>query len=69
MFHKLQQHLRDYTIALPDVLSYVTSSVTSVTYVEPVPNASDRMDYRHLFEELVTSVSLYVSLVLNQINA
>ena len=56
MFHNVQQQLRDYTTALPDVLSYVTSSVTSVTYVEPVPTASDRVDYRHLFEELVTAV-------------
>jgi len=56
IFHTVQQQLRDYTLALPDVLSYVTSSVTSVTYVEPVPNASDLIDYRHLFEELVTSV-------------
>jgi len=55
MFHIVQQ-LRDYTLSLPDVLSYVTSSVTSVTYVEPVTNASDLMDYRHLFEELVTAV-------------
>jgi len=52
MFFTEQQQLRDYTSALPDVLSYVTSSVTSVTYVEPVPNASDLIDYRHLFEEL-----------------
>ena len=56
IFHIVQQQLLDYTTALPDVLSYVTSSVTSVTYVEPVPNASDLIDYRHLFEELVTSV-------------
>jgi len=56
MFHIVQQQLRDYTTSLPDVLSYVTSSVTSATYVEPVPNASDLIDYRHLFEELVTAV-------------
>jgi len=56
MFYIVQQQLRDYTIALPDVLSYVTSSVTSVTYVETVPNASDLIDYRHLFEELMTAV-------------
>ena len=56
MFHIVQQQLRDYTTALPDVLSYVTSSVTSVTYVEHVPNASDLIDYRHLFEEIVIAV-------------
>jgi len=56
MFHIVQQQLRDYPTALPHVLSYMKSSVTSVTYVEPVPNASDLIDYRHLFEELVTAV-------------
>ena len=48
--------VRDYTTALPDLLSYVTSSVTSVTYVEPVPNATDHIEYHHLFEELVTAI-------------
>ena len=56
MFHIVQQQLHDYTTALPDVLSYVTSSVTSVTYVEPMLNATDHIDNRHLFEELVTAV-------------
>jgi len=69
MFNIVQQQLRDYTTALPDVLSYVTSSVTSVTYVEPVNNASDHIDYRHLFEELVRTVQIYVSLLLILINA
>ena len=56
MFHIVQQQLRDYAIALLGVLSYLTSSVTSVTYVGPVPNASDLIDNRDLFEELVTAV-------------
>jgi len=56
MFHIVQQQLREYTTALQDVLSYVTSSVFSATYFEPVPNASDHIDYRHLFEEVVTAV-------------
>jgi len=55
MFHIVQE-LRDYVLALPDVMSYVTSSLTSLTYVEPVPNTSDLIDYRHLFEERVISV-------------
>jgi len=55
-FHIVQQQLRDYTTALPDVLSYVTSTVTSVTYIEPVPSASDLIDNSHLFEEIVTGV-------------
>jgi len=41
---------------LPAVLPYVTSALTSVTYVEPVSNVSDLIDYRLLFEELVTAV-------------
>jgi len=56
MFHIVQQQLREYTPVLPDVLSYVISSVTSVTYFQTVHNASDLIDYRQLFEELVTSV-------------
>ena len=56
VFHILQQKLRDNIIALPDVLSYVTSSLTSTTYVEPHANASTNIDYPHLYEELVTFV-------------
>ena len=55
-FHIVQQQLRGYTTALPDVLSNVTSSLTSVTYVEPVPDTSNVIDYCNLFEELVTAV-------------
>ena len=40
VLHILQQHLRDYITALPDVFSYVTLSLTSVSYIEPLPNAS-----------------------------
>ena len=56
LFHFLQQQLHDYIIALPDVLSYVTSSLTSVSYIEPMPNANKNIDYPHLYEELVTFV-------------
>jgi len=55
MFHIVQQQSRNYRLALQDVHSYLASSLTSVTYVEPIPNASDHIDYRHLFEELVTA--------------
>ena len=51
---RVVQHLRDYIIALPDVLSYVTSYLTSVSHVEPTPDASKNIDYPHLYEELVT---------------
>jgi hypothetical protein len=56
MFSVVQQQLRDYTVAMPDVLSYVTTAVTSVTCVEPAPNASKLVHYPHLYEELITFV-------------
>jgi len=56
VFHVIQQQLRIYIIALPDVLSYVTSSLILVSYFEPEPNASKKIDYPHLYEELVTFV-------------
>ena len=40
MFSVVQQQLRDYIAALQDVLPFVTASLTSVTYVEPAPDAS-----------------------------
>jgi len=52
----IQQQLHDYIIALPDVLSYMTSSLTSTSYIDPAPNASKNIDYAHLYEELVTFV-------------
>jgi len=56
VFPIMQQQLRDYPIAMPDVLSYVTSSLASPTYVEPPPNASTIINYHRLYEELVTFV-------------
>jgi len=57
VIHILQQQLRDYIIALLDVLSYVMSSLTLVSYTEPMPNTSKNItDYPHLYEELVTFV-------------
>ena len=56
MFSVVQQQLRYYTVAMPDVLSYVTTALTSVTYVEPAPNASKLVHYPHLYEELITFV-------------
>ena len=53
MFNIVQQQLRDYIVALQDVLSFVTNTLTSVTYVEPSPDASKNVDFPHLYEELV----------------
>ena len=52
----VQQHLCDYIIDLPDVLQYLTSSLTSVSYVELVPDVSENIDYPHLYKDLVTFV-------------
>jgi hypothetical protein len=40
MFNIVQQQLNDYIVALQDVLLFVTNTITSVTYVEPFPDAS-----------------------------
>jgi hypothetical protein len=39
LFIVVQQQLRDYVVATPDVLPYVSNALTSVTYVDPCPNA------------------------------
>jgi hypothetical protein len=56
MFHIVQKQLRDYIIAMPDVLSYVTASLNSTSYTEHAPNASQHINYAHLYEELVSFV-------------
>jgi hypothetical protein len=40
MFNVVQQQLRDYIAAIQNVLPYVSTALTSVTYVEPAPNSS-----------------------------
>jgi len=60
VFHILQQHLRDYISALPDVLSYVTSSLTSTSIVETEPNASTIINYPRLYEELLCNLMYHV---------
>ena len=56
MFSIVQQQLRDYIRALQDVLPYVTANLTSVTYVEPAPDASKNMNFPYLYEELISFV-------------
>jgi hypothetical protein len=55
MFNIVQQ-LRDYIMAHQDVLPFVTNTLTSVTYVEPAPDASKNVVFPHLYEELVNFV-------------
>jgi len=40
MFSIVQQQLRDYIVALQDVLPCVKATINSVTYVYPPPNAA-----------------------------
>jgi len=57
-FPILQQQLRENITAMPDVLSYVTSSLASTSFVEPPPNASTLINYHRLYEELVILYNL-----------
>jgi hypothetical protein len=54
MFNVVQQQLQYYIVAMPDL--YVTTALTSVTYVEPEPKTSKHFNYPHLYEELITFV-------------
>ena len=56
MFNIVHQQLRDYVLALLVLLSYVTMSLTSIVYVEPMPNASTHINYPHLYEERASFV-------------
>ena len=64
VFPILQQQLRDYISALLDVLSYVTSSFASTSFVETQANASTNIDYPHLYEELVTCAAYCITLLI-----
>ena len=54
MFYIVQNRLNSYIAALPDVMTYVISALSSTTYVEPPANASNLILYPRLFEELKT---------------
>jgi len=56
MFSIVQRQLRDYIVALQDVLPNVTATLTSVTYVEPAPEAIKKIDFPHLYDEIVLFV-------------
>jgi hypothetical protein len=38
MFHVIQNQLTTYTFAMPDVMAYSITALTSITYVEPIPD-------------------------------
>jgi hypothetical protein len=54
MFYIVQNKLNLYINALPDLMTYVISALSSDTYVEPAANASNFILYPLLFEELKT---------------
>ena len=54
MFHILQSQLNLYITALPGLMNYVISALSSDTYVKPLANARNLILYPHLFEELKT---------------
>jgi hypothetical protein len=53
MFSFVEQQLRNYNVALQDVLPYFTATLTSVTYVNPPPDADKNIHYSHVYEELI----------------
>ena len=54
MFHVVYNQLSSYIEALPDLMTYVISALSSATYVEPASTASRHILYPQLFEELKT---------------
>jgi len=56
MLNIVQQQFRDCIVALQDVLPFVTNTLNSVTYVEPCPDASKKVVFPQLYEELVNFV-------------
>ena len=48
----VQNQLIKYTEALPDVMNYVLSAISSTTYIDPPSNASKHILYHQLFEEM-----------------
>ena len=50
MFSVVQNHLRDYILALHHVLHYVTARLNSVQYVDPVPDASKNINFPFMYE-------------------
>ena len=56
IYNVVKQQLRNLIPAMPDVLSYVTTAFTSVTYIEPVPNDSKQIEYVHLYPDVIAFV-------------
>ena len=59
MFHIVQNQLNSYITALPGLMNYVISALSSDTCVESASTASKLILYPQLFEELKT-IMLYI---------
>jgi hypothetical protein len=55
-FSVVEQQLGDYVSDMPDVLPYVTVTLNSLTYVEPAPDASKKINFPHQNEKFITFV-------------
>ena len=56
MFYAVHNQLTLYTNALPDVLKYVVTALSTTAYVEPESTASRHILHRQLFEQLKTKM-------------
>jgi hypothetical protein len=56
MLNIVQQQLRDYYVAHEDVLPFLTTTLTSVTYVEPSPDTSINLHFPHLYVDFISFV-------------
>jgi hypothetical protein len=54
MFHVVQKQVVAYTNAMPEVLSYITTALSSTAYTEPAPDACKHIAYPQLYDELKT---------------
>jgi len=53
MFSVVQQQLRDYIVPIQHVLPYITATLTSVTYVDPAPDANKNINFPRFYGELI----------------
>ena len=54
IFPMVENQLLKYTEAVPDVMNYVFATLNSTSSVEPPANASNKVLYYQLYEELKT---------------
>jgi hypothetical protein len=52
IFHIVNNQLKAYAIAKPDVKTYVISALGITTYLNPAPNANNSFLYFQLYEEI-----------------